>query len=85
MYWGIHRISLLGLRRLRRNLLAMGPVPRPVGQRLLLSRMSGGSSRYTLKQKQNRIMASDWGPLPRPLNQRRLQSSAKCRPAMIVG
>jgi hypothetical protein len=25
------------------------------------------------------------GPLPRPLNRRRYQSSAKCRPAKIVG
>ena len=45
MYWGIHRISLLGLRRLRRNLLAMGPVPEPVGKRLLLGQTSGGSGR----------------------------------------
>ena len=37
LYWSIHRRRLLGLRRLRRNLLAMGPVPGSVGLRLLLS------------------------------------------------
>ena len=55
MRWSIHRRRLLGLRRLLRNLLAMGPVSEPVGQRLLLSQTSGGSSRVrcTLKQKWN--------------------------------
>ena len=37
LYWSIHRRRLLRLRRLRRNLRAMGPVPGSVGLRLLLS------------------------------------------------
>jgi hypothetical protein len=45
LFWGIHRSWLLGLRRLLRNLLAMGPVPGPVGQRLLLGQTSGGCRR----------------------------------------
>jgi len=36
--WCIYRRSLLGLRRRLRNLLAMGPLPRPVDQRLLLTK-----------------------------------------------
>ena len=37
MHWSRHRSRLLGLRRLRWNLLAMGSVPGPVGLRLLLN------------------------------------------------
>ena len=50
--WCIYRRSLLGLRRRLRNLLAIGPLPRPVDQRLLLTKydaeLAGNSGREPL-------------------------------------
>jgi hypothetical protein len=53
--WCIYRRSLLGLRRRLRNLLAMGPLPRPVDQRLLLTKYNAELAGKLMPQEEKNI------------------------------